>query len=72
MTVDRLVDEKILIWIVKEIYLSPHRTLLNNLKRDKLLLRYQKTKKYITSKSDYRIEELINYCIVCIHDELEN
>lgn len=72
MPIDRVLDEKIMMWIIKEIYLSPHRALLNNLKREKLVLRYQKTKKYITSKTDYRIEELINYCIVCIHDELEN
>lgn len=72
MPINRLLDEKIMMWIIKEIYLSPHRALLNNLKREKLVLRYQKTKKYITSKTNYRIEELINYCIVCVHDELES
>jgi hypothetical protein len=71
MPVDRFLDEKIMLWAVKEIYLSPHRVFLNNLKRDRFVLRYQKTKKYITEKPDYRLEEIINYFIVCLHDELE-
>ena len=72
MSADRLLDEKIMIGAVKEIYLSPHKVFLNDLKRDKFVLRYQKTKKYITGKPDYRLEEIINYFIVCLHDELEN
>ena len=50
MPVDRLLDEKIMLWAVKEIYQSPHKVFLNDLKRDKFVLRYQKTKKYITEK----------------------
>ena len=72
MPADRFLDEKIMLWAVKEIYLSPHKVFLNNLKRDRFILRYQKTKKYITGKSDYKLEEIINYFIVCLHDELES
>lgn len=72
MPADRFLDEKIMLWAVKEIYLSPHKVFLNNLKRDRFILRYQKTKKYITGKLDYKLEEIINYFIVCLHDELES
>jgi len=72
MPADRFLDEKIMLWAVKEIYLSPHKVFLNNLKRDRFVLRYQKTKKYITEKPDYKLEEIINYFIVCLHDELES
>ena len=72
MSVDRFLDERIMLWAVKEIYQSPHKVFLNDLKRDKFVLRYQKTKKYITQKPDYKLEEIINYFIVCLHDELEN
>ena len=72
MTVERVLDEKIMIWAVKEIYLSPHKVYLNDLKRDKLVLKYLKTKKYITEKPNYRLEEIINYLMVCLHDEFEN
>ena len=72
MTVERVLDEKIMQWAVKEIYLSPHKVYLNDLKRDKLVLKYLKTKKYITEKPNYRLEEIINYLMVCLHDEFEN
>lgn len=72
MTVERVLDEKIMQWAIKEVYLSPHKVYLNDLKRDKLVLKYLKTKKYITEKPNYRLEEIINYFIVCLHDEFEN
>lgn len=72
MSPERVLDEKIMVWALKEIYLSPHKIYLNSLKRDKFALKYYKTKKYITEKPDYRLEEIINYFIVCLHDEMEN
>lgn len=68
---DRILDEKIMIWGIKEIYLSPHRIYLNSLKKDKFRLKYYKTKKYIMEKMDYKLEEVINYFIVCLHEEME-
>lgn len=72
MPIDRVLDEKIMIWAIKEIYLSPHKAFLNKLKRENFIHKYLKTKKYITEKIDYRLEEIINYFVVCLHDELEN
>ena len=39
MSVDRFLDERIMLWAVKEIYQSPHKVFLNDLKRDKFVLR---------------------------------
>ena len=71
MPQERVLDEKIMFWALKEIYLSPHRVYLNNLTREKFILKYYKTKKYITEKPYYRLEEIINYFIVCLHEEME-
>lgn len=71
MPEERVLDEKIMFWGLKEIYLSPHRVYLNDLKRDQFALKYYKTKKYIMEKSNYRLEEVINYFIVCLHEEIE-
>ena len=72
MEPERILDDKIMMWCIKEIYLSPHKVFLNNLNWEKLTLKYLKTKKYIMEKPDYKLEEIINYFIVCLHDELEN
>ena len=50
MPAERVLDEKIMFWAIKEIYLSPHKIYLNTLTRDKFILKYYKTKKYITEK----------------------
>ena len=71
MPADKLMDQKFMIWGIKEIYQSPHNVLLGKLKRDKMLLKYTKTKEYITQKSDYQLIEIISYYIVCLHEELE-
>ncbi len=72
MSAERLLDEKIMIWAIKETYQSPYKVYLNNLDREKFVLKYQKTKKYITENRDYKLEEIIKYFIVCLHEELEN
>lgn len=71
MPQERVLDEKIMFWALKEIYLSPHRVYLNKLTREKFTLKYYKTKKYITEKPYYRLEEIINYFIVCLHEAME-
>ena len=71
MPEERVLDEKIMFWALKEIYLSPHRIYLKDLKRDQFALKYYKTKKYIMGKQNYRLEEVINYFIVCLHEEME-
>lgn len=72
MSAERVLDEKIMLWAIKEIYLSPHKIYLNTLTRDKFILKYYKTKKYITEKENYKIKEIIAYFMVCLHDEMEN
>ena len=72
MSAERVLDEKIMLWAIKEIYLSPHKIYLNTLIRDKFILKYYKTKKYITEKENYKIKEIIDYFMVCLHDEMEN
>lgn len=72
MSAKRVLDEKIMLWAIKEIYLSPHKIYLNTLTRDKFILKYYKTKKYITEKENYKIKEIIDYFMVCLHDEMEN
>ncbi len=72
MPPERVLDEKIMLWCVKEIYLSPYKIFLNDLTWEILAHKYLKTKTYITEKPDYRVEEIINYFIVCIQNELEN
>lgn len=72
MSAERVLDEKIMLWSIKEIYLSPHKIYLNTLTRDKFILKYYKTKKYITEKENYKIKEIIDYFMVCLHDEMEN
>ena len=71
MPEERVLDEKIMFWGLKEIYLSPHRVYLKDLKRDQFALKYYKTKKYIMGKPNYRLEEVINYFIVCLREEME-
>ena len=72
MSAERVLDEKIMLWAIKDIYLSPHKIYFNTLTRDKFILKYYKTKKYITEKENYKIKEIIDYFMVCLHDEMEN
>lgn len=64
-------DLKIMIWSIKEIYQSPHRVLLNTLKKDTFRLKYYKAKKYIEKKDNHTTIEIINYFIKCLQNEME-
>ena len=66
---DKILDLKIQTWCVKELYLSPHRVLLNNLSREKFMIKFQKAEKYIKKQNNLR--EFINYFIVCVRSGLE-
>lgn len=71
MSAEKLMDQKFMIWAIKEIYQSPHKVLINKLQRERMVLKYAKTKEYITQKLDYKLVEIISYYIVCLHEELE-
>ena len=66
---EAVLDLKIQTWAIAELYLSPHRVLLSGLTREKLILKFKKARKYISK--DKGLKELINYFMVCLHDELE-
>ena len=72
MPPEKVMYQKRMLWAIKEIYQSPHKTLIEQLKRKKMALRYEKTKKYVMQKQEYQLVEIINYFIVCLHEELEN
>ncbi len=71
MTHERFLDAQIMMWAVKELYLSPYKMLLSKLDAKNLRLKYTKTKKYITEKENYRIDELISYFITCLQEEMQ-
>ena len=71
MPYEVVINEKILMWVVKEIYLSPYRIFINKLDRQTLVHKFLKSKKYIERKQDFKLEELISYCITCLQKELK-
>lgn len=71
MPINRVMDEKIIMWAIKEIYASPYKIYINKLDRSLIMHKYAKTKKYIMQKMNYTLEDIINYFIVCLQDELK-
>lgn len=71
MPKEKVLDEKLMMWALKELYLSPHKIYINYLSRDKFVLKFYKAKKYITEKNNYKLKEIIDYFIVCLHNEME-
>ena len=69
MNENAVLDLKIQTWAITELYLSPHRVLLNGLTRDKFMLKFKKARKYIAEGKG--LKDLINYFMVCLHEELE-
>ena len=64
----QIIDWKIMYWVVKEIYLSPHSCLLSKISKEKFNFRFMKTKKY----KDYSdLEDFTAYFIKCLQNELE-
>ncbi len=71
MSESALMDQKIMMWVVKELYQSPYKIYLNTIKKETFKLKYLKTKKYIMSKKLYSINEIINYFMACLYEEFE-
>lgn len=64
----KVLDWKITYWVVKEIYLSPHASLLSKISKDKFNFRFLKAKKY----KDYsNLEDFTAYFIKCLQNDLE-
>lgn len=65
---NQILDWKIMYWVVKEIYCSPHTCLLSKISKDKFRFRFLKAKKY----KDYSdLEDFTAYFIKCLQNELE-
>ncbi len=58
-------------WTITEIYLSPYKVYLNELKRNTFLLKYLQTEKYITIDSEEKINDFISYFITCLRKGFE-
>jgi hypothetical protein len=58
-------------WTITEIYLSPYRIYLNELSRNKFMLKYYQTEKYIPIENEDKIKDFINYFITCLRKEFE-
>lgn len=67
---EKILEYKILYWVIKEIYFSPQRILLNTLTREQLYFRYGKAKKYM-DLTKCNIYEFLAYFITCMNEELE-
>ena len=65
---DQILEYKIKYWAVKEIYISPHKALLNEIDKDKFLFRFLKARKY---KDISDLEDFTAYFIKCLQNQLE-
>lgn len=70
-TEENLIRTKIFYWVIKELYFSAYKILLNTLTYNDLCLRYLKSKEYVASEEGVDIERLIAYFIKCLQTELK-
>lgn len=70
----QLIDYKIQIYAIKELYCSAYKVGFNAniLSYEKIIMKYLKTEKYIKSKEKWRLKEFIDYFIACLQNLLEN
>lgn len=71
LTEEKIFELQLQYWTITEIYLSPYKVYLNNLKRNTFLLKYLQTEKYITIDSEEKINDFINYFITCLRQVFE-
>jgi hypothetical protein len=74
--IDYLTEEKVFelqlqYWTITQIYLSPYKVYLNELTRNKFILKYLQTEKYIIIENEENIQDFINYFITCLRKEFE-
>lgn len=69
-----LLDYKIQIYAIKELYSSPYRAGFNAniLSYDKIAMKFLKAKKYMDSQYNSSLTEFIKYFIACLQELLEN
>lgn len=61
MSEEAMFDLQLQYWVIKELYLSPYKVYLNNLKRERFILRFLKSKKYVDPKEN--TYKFLNYFI---------
>lgn len=71
LTEKKIFELQLQYWAITEIYLSPYKIYLNNLSRNKFILKYYQTEKHITIENEEKIEDFMNYFIVCLRKEFE-
>lgn len=62
---------QIFYYAIKEIHLSEHSAILNDITRKKLVRIYKSTERYIYSKENYTMLDFLNYFIKSIKNEAE-
>lgn len=67
MSKDAVFDLQLQYWAIKEIYCSPYKVYLNNLKRERFMLRFLKSKKYVDPNEN--IYKFLNYFIKSLQQD---
>ena len=72
MSEEKINDLKVQYWAITEIYLSPYKIYLNNIKNKKFLFRFLKAKKYVDyMESEQELNHFMRYFIKILQDELD-
>lgn len=71
----QILYSKIHYWIIKEIYLSPYKTYLNSLNKEKFIFKFLLAEKYINidnidNPTEEKIEQFIKYFMICLREEM--
>lgn len=69
LTEDRILEYKLQYWTIKEIHFSPYKVYLNTLTRDRFLLKFLQTQKYITIDNEEKLSEFVSYFITVLRDD---
>lgn len=69
---ERILEYELQYWTIKELYFSPYKVYLNALTRDKFLLKFLQTQKYIKIDNESKLTDFISYFIKSLREELKN
>lgn len=69
---EKLLEYELQYWTIKELHFSPYKIYLNELTRDKFLLKFLQTQKYIKIDNESKLTDFISYFIKSLREELEN
>lgn len=69
---EKILEYELQYWTIKELYFSPYKIYLDALTRDKFLLKFLQTQKYIKIDSESKLTDFVSYFIKSLREELEN